>query len=55
MTERIFDTAKKTANILLVEDNASEAECVRWALEKYGYGVTWVSDGLDAMAAMSDP
>jgi two-component system, cell cycle response regulator len=44
------------ANILIVEDNAAQAEFVRNFLGKNGYNVTWVQDGMAAFrVAKTEP
>ncbi len=39
------------ANILLVEDNKTQADVIRYFLEKNGYDVFWVEDGISAIKA----
>jgi two-component system, OmpR family, response regulator QseB len=41
-------------HILLVEDDIELGEAIKHALEHQSYAVTWLNDGRQAMAAMSD-
>lgn len=41
-------------HILLVEDDIELGEAIKHALEQQSYAVTWLNDGRQAMAAMSD-
>ena len=41
-------------HILLVEDDIELGEAIKHALEHQSYAVTWLKDGRQAMAAMSD-
>jgi len=47
-------TAPVARRVLLVEDDAVIGEATSLHLERSGYAVTWVSDGLDAWSAFTE-
>jgi two-component system phosphate regulon response regulator PhoB len=45
---------KEVPHLLLVEDNALEADFLKQELTEQGYAITWVEDGETALAALQE-